>query len=443
MTATWAEEAAAGTSEPLRRVLIVAYYFPPMGLSGVQRVAKFARYLPLFGWQPTVLTVKPGGYFAYDDALLDETLRAGVQVDRTGSIDPTRLFRRGATVSLPKEGSRQLLSAVSQFCFQPDNKIGWYPAAVARGSERLKEGFDLVFSSAPPYSGHLIAATLARRHGLPLVVDYRDAWVRNPRHVYPTRVHRWVNEAMERSVHRTASHVTAINETIAAGLGMPTDAPPPPVTVLPQGFDEADFNVAPQRFSGEKMTLCYSGVFYDAQTPDVFLKALARQRAERPDVRTRVRAVFVGLVPEASRALAARLELGDDVEYAGYLPHEQVPSYLKGSDVLWMTIGERAGAEGISTGKLYEYMGARKPILALVPEGEAARTLRAYEAAEIVHPDDEKGTADALSRLFDQWKSGRLPKPREAAVAPFERKLLAEKLASIFQDTLRVSRLAS
>ena len=185
----------------MRRVLVVAYYFPPLGLSGVQRVAGFVRHLPEYGWQPTVITAKPGGYFAHDKSLWSPIEDAGIRVVRTKSLDPTRLFRSGATVRLPQETRRQTLSYISNWLFIPDNKLGWKPFALRAGlRQAAAQRFDAVFSSAPPYTGHLIGRKLSRTLKLPLITDFRDDWVGNPRHIYPTALHRRLHIQQERQV---------------------------------------------------------------------------------------------------------------------------------------------------------------------------------------------------------------------------------------------------
>ncbi len=422
----------------MRRVLVVAYYFPPMGLSGVQRTAKFVRYLPEFGWAPTVLTVEPGGYFAFDPSLLAEVEAAGVPIHRTASLDPTQLFGRRATVSLPREPARRRLATLSQWLFVPDNKLGWLPFAWSRGRALGREhGFDAVFSSAPPYTAHLVAALLSRRFGRPLVTDFRDDWVGNPRHVYPTPWHRAAHRRLERWVMQTSRRVLAINPHIRDALarrnrGAIRDED---VLVLPQGYDPADFAAAPSSAPAQRDVLhfVHSGVFYDVQTPDFFLRAWARLLAERPVLRDRIRLTFVGLVPEASRRLAERLGLEAVIRWEGYRPHAEVIAHLQAADVLWMTIGRRPGAEGISTSKLYEYVGARKPILALVPEGEAARTVRAYGAGWIAPPDDEGAIAAVLAEVVAAWEAGRLPEPVEDAVVRYDRRRLAGGLAQVLE----------
>ncbi len=416
----------------MRRVLVIAYYFPPLGLSGVQRVAKFVKYLPVHGWQPTVLTAEPAGYFAYDGTLLEEVECAGVDVHRTSSWDPTRLFGRRRTVALPAESQRRWLAALSQFLFVPDNKIGWLPHAVWAGRRLLSQRpFDAIFSSAPPYTAHLVAARLSRRSGLPLVLDFRDDWVGNPRHVYPTPLHRALHQWQERYVLRASRHAVAINAQMQQGLVERNTAAgfTPSVSVIPQGYDPEDFRQGPALRAKGKMRLLYTGVFYDAQTPDFFLKALARLVACSPEARQQIEAVFVGLLPEASQRLATDLGIADLVRYEGYVTHEKAVAQQLAADVLWMTIGRRPGAESISTSKLFEYFGARKPILALVPEGAAREALRPYGAACVVEPDDVAAIEDALADFFAAWRSGRLPVPNESYAQQFDRRELAGRLA--------------
>ena len=424
-----------------KRVLVVAYYFPPMGGSGVQRVAKLVKYLPRHGWQPEVLTAEPGGYLAFDLSLLDEIEAADVSIHRTSSWDPTRLFRQQQATGLPREDVRRRVSEWSQYVFVPDNKIGWAPHALRRGKQLLAERrFSAIFASAPPYTALLVAARLSRTSGLPLVTDFRDDWLENPRHVYPTSAHRALHRWLERYVLRSSKEALTINPFIQKRLRARAEAADVrvPVSVLPQGFDPEDFDVASvprtPKQAGKKMRLLYSGLFYDAQTPDFFLRGLAAFLARRPEARQQVEAAFVGLVPEASRRLAKRLGLGEIVQYRGYRPHHETVAHLLAADVLWMTIGERPGAEGISTGKLFEYIGARKPILALVPPGVAQQAVEPYGAARVVGPADVAAIADALEAFFEAWRSGTLPRPDAAYVQRFDRALLAGTLAGILSS---------
>lgn len=416
----------------MRRVLVVAYYFPPMGLSGVQRVAKWVKYLPHFGWEPTVLTVQPRGYFAFDPTLLGEVEAAGIRIVRTRSLDPTRLYAGGERVEMPDEGSRRMLSVLSQALFVPDNKIGWYWPAVRAGA-RLHAGvpFDAVLSSAPPYTGHLVGARISRRIGRPLIADFRDDWLGNPRHTYPTRWHRATHAALERAVLRQASCITAINPVIARELAsrhpeLPSDR----IRVLEQGFDPEDYPpTRDPRPPGSATRIVYTGIFYDAQTPAPFLEGLARFRALHPD--RAIEAHFHGLFPARERERVTRLGLEDVVRIGPYLDHRDAMTEVARADAAWLTVGRREGAEQISTGKLYAYAGAGVPILGLVPDGAARDALVEYGASVLAPPDDPVAIAEAIREMVEGTAAGTLPKPNPAFQERHNRIGIAGRLAEM------------
>src|SRR5579862_8968600 len=163
---------------PLHNVLVIAYYFPPMGLSGVQRTLKFVKYLPQFGWHPTVLSVTPTGYFAQDDALLSELDGLGITIARSGSWDANRVFKSKGTIRMPSERMRKILTFLSDTFFIPDNKIGWKRKALRVARNLMKERhFDVIIATAPPFTDFVIGAQLHDEFGTPLVLDYRDPWL--------------------------------------------------------------------------------------------------------------------------------------------------------------------------------------------------------------------------------------------------------------------------
>ncbi|MBE0603491.1 MAG: glycosyl transferase family 1, partial [Deltaproteobacteria bacterium] len=180
---------------------MIAYYFPPMGLSGVQRTLKFAKFLPKYGWKPTVLTVVPTGYYAMDPSLLAEAEEAGIEIVRTSSVDPNRLFAKARMTRMPSEPVRQLAQFFSDLLFIPDTKIGWKRRAVKVGSELLRQrSFDALFATAPPQTDLLIGLELKRRSKLPLVIEYRDSWLDYPFKGFPTPLHRMLHARLERRV---------------------------------------------------------------------------------------------------------------------------------------------------------------------------------------------------------------------------------------------------
>ncbi len=439
------------------RVLVVSYYFPPMGLSGVQRTAKLVKYLPDSGVDVSVLTVHPGAYFAFDHTLATELERPGVSIRRTRSLDPTRLFgQRETTVALPAEGRRGFLARLSQWVFQPDNKIGWYPFALHAGRHMLRaRPHDLVFASAPPYTGLLVAKRLAEQFGLPLVLDFRDDWVGNPRHMYPTRWHARMAARMERRVIQAAAEIHVINRVIGDALRERNDLDNALLHIVPQGFDPDDFALekspglviseagrsgpgksgspGESDSAASRCTFLYTGIFYDAQKPDVFLHAFAAAAATDQEFRGQARAHFMGLIPEYMDDLVHRLKLNEHVVYHGYLSHNETVRAQQAADVLWLTIGERPGSEGISTGKLYEYMGACRPILGLVPVGVARDDIAAHGAGFVAHPDRTGEVTERLLELFHLWRRGALPIPDRNRLKIFDRREGARRIADHFR----------
>ena len=422
----------------MKHVLVVAYYFPPLGLSGVQRIAGFVRHLPEYGWQPTVLTAKPAGYFAHDNSLWAPIQEAGIRVVRTRSLDPTRFFQAGSTVKLPRESKRQVLASISNWVFVPDNKLGWMPFAVQAGvREASIQSFSAIFSSAPPYTGHLVGGKISQRLRLPLIIDFRDDWVGNPRHIYPTTLHRQLHIRQERQVLKQASAITTINRPILDGLQTRHKPLRISGSVIPHGYEEYSPPSVTRTNHGDRLRLVYTGVFYDAQTPEYFLRGLGEFLTQYPDMRNQVSAIFVGLVPADFDRLVRSLKLEQVVQYVGYVEHSRVVAIQQKADILWMTIGSRPGASQISTGKLFEYMGTRKPILALVPPGAARDTLHRYRAAYIVSPENVNQVTQALSRIRDDWRNQCFPRPDEAFVSMYSREHLTQKLSDVFNTIVQ------
>ena len=166
----------------MKRVLIISYNFPPMGMGGVQRATKFAKYLPSFGWEPIILTVKDVDYFAKDYTLLKE-LSSDTKVIRTGSFDPLRLSYLLKSIMKKNKKSRgetytPLKAKILSWLFFPDNKIGWIPFALSKGLKICKnEKIDLIFSTSPPPSLHLIGYFLKKLTGKVWLADFRDEWI--------------------------------------------------------------------------------------------------------------------------------------------------------------------------------------------------------------------------------------------------------------------------
>ncbi|MBE2219009.1 MAG: glycosyltransferase family 4 protein [Ignavibacteria bacterium] len=433
----------------MKKVLIISYYFPPMGMGGVQRTAKFAKYLGKFGWQPYVLTVTPKMYLASDNCLLHEMLSSGVKIFRTGSGEVNG--ESGKVVKFKKDSNRKLLSNISQTFLLPDSKIFWKSPALTLAEKIVKEeGIEMIFATAPPYTDFLIACELKEKTGLPVVVDYRDSWIDCPNNFYPTPLHKNIHRKMETHVLEHADKVVTINDRIKELIHLRYPfVKDEKVMVIPQGFDPDDFDQskhASKNGTPGKMRITYSGSFLNYYTPKYFLDGLKAAIDRVPEMRSNVEACFVGTFPEEYREYIRGLGIEECVNITGYVEHSVCTSYLRDSHVLWMMINKSERSDLHSTGKLYEYLGAGKPILACVPEGVARKSLEGHGASILTEPDDTAAITNALISLYENFKKGTLPIPSIEMTSIYDRKKLTGKLAEEFtrlaevhsQETIKV-----
>lgn len=411
-------------------VLVFAYYFPPMGLSGVQRVSKFMKYLPEMGWQPHVITAGPTAYYAHDESLLIDLEGRDIIIHRTEGKDPNSLLKGQGTVKMPREFVRKFLRKMSDTFFIPDNKKAWARQALSLARELVQQHqFDAIFVSGPPFSAMMAAATLSRETGIPLVVDYRDLWVGNQFHFYPTLWHSSKHQQFERDVLAVSSRITVTNRRIKEHLiarynFLRSDE----VAIIPHGYDPADFaGVSPFPRSGAAFRLTYAGIFYDVVTPIPFFKAVKKVRAEHPSIQLDLQ--FVGLLRDEYRKAARRLGLEDIITDHGYCEHHDSVRHLLSSDALWMMVGNTRNADTISSAKLYEYMATRKPLLVSVPDGTLRKDAQRYGAAWITNPDDVDAIATSIVEMYNAWKQGRQPIPSEDVIRSHDRRQLTETLA--------------
>ena len=417
-----------------------------MGMGGVQRTAKFAKYLGLYDWQPYVLTVTPKLYLASDYCLLNEVEKAGVKIYRTGSAkkqsgEPETNGHK--VVKFKNDSNRKLLSNISQTFLIPDSKIFWKSSAVELASKIITEnGIDILYATAPPYTDFLIACELKEKFNIPLVLDYRDSWIDCPNNFYPTPLHKSKHKKMETKVLEDADKVITINDRIKELIHQRYPfVGDEKVSVIPQGFDPEDFEnkaaASNEQYNGNplnkrKMRISYSGSFLNYYTPKHFLDGLKLAIEKLPELKNNIEACFIGTFPEAYKEYIKQLGIEEAVNIMGYVEHSVCTKYLNESDVLWMMINKSERSDLHSTGKLYEYFGAGKPILACVPDGVARRSLDMHGAVILTEPDDAPAIADAVLNYYEKFKAGKMPVPNEEMTGMYNRKKLAGKLAREF-----------
>jgi glycosyltransferase involved in cell wall biosynthesis len=436
---------------PLRPVLVVSYYFPPSGGPGVQRVLKFVRYLPAFGYRPVVLTVPETAAFPLLDRSLASEIPPEAKVVRSPIREFYGLYRAAAgsgpstgrenlvTTARPGEGLRgRVVHGLRAALFIPDGRMGWLPGGTHAGLRAIREeGVEVILASGPPFTAHWIARRLADRTGLPLVLDFRDPWTRAP--FYPRRPgpSRVLDERLELSCLRRADAVLTVNRDIRDDLL--TRHPSLEAArfhLVPNGYDPADFRGRswdPQ----PEWTLTHTGTLPGDRLPAGFIAALRRLMAEDPQAAARLRIRMIGRRnPELERRLSEP-PLDSLIRFEGYLPHAESVQALLESRLLLLFIEEGPRAAGILTGKLFEYLGSGAPVLALAPEGEAAELVRRVGAGRVVRGGDEDAVLAALREAVAAFRAGAraFGESRREMVEEYARPALTARLAGIL-DTL-------
>jgi len=421
-------------------VLVIAYYYPPMGLSGVQRTLKFTKYLKNYGWEPVVLTTAETGYFAHDDFLLKEVEENNIKVVRVGGNDINSRLGKKGTIKMPPEYLRKILSRLIYTFFIPDNKTGWCKKAIVKAREILSsDKFEMIYVSGPPFSSFIMAAKLKAEFNLPLIVDYRDLWYGSQFAFYPTPFHIYLHKRKEYKVLKAADKIIATNRKVKEKiLNYYKFLTFEDIYIIPHGFDPRDFdNLIPEQKNNNKMILAYSGIFYEFITPKYFLKGFKKLSIERPDIAANIELHFVGLLRRENEKLIRKLGLQSFVKQHGYLNHRDALIKTISSDVLWLMVGKSRNIETHSAGKLYEYFGTGKPILACLPDGALKNAAEEYGASFITEPDNVNQIKDALIKIFELYKSQSLPAPNKEFVEKHRRDYLTELLTKQFQFLIK------
>jgi glycosyltransferase involved in cell wall biosynthesis len=424
-----------------KKVLFIAYYFPPMGMGGVQRATKFVKYLPVFGWKPFVLTVKDVDYLAQDHSLLEE-LPSEAKVIRTGSFDPLRIsfilksfFKKRRQKEGSVRGNTVRRSKLFSWFFFPDSKIGWFPFALISGLKIAREeGINLIFTSSPPPSLHLVGYFLKLLTGKPWVADFRDPWIGYRFEIYPTWLHLFLKNQLVRLLVRNADRIISANPFITKRMTEQYSVPKK-IETINQGYDERDFETGVSQKS-EVFTIGYLGTFSPDCDPEPFFWALRNLIDQKLIPKGKIKFIHVGLSLRIDLdRLIERYDLKEVVERKGYLPHRAALKQMESVSIFLLATSDNPL---IFPAKVFEYLPFRKPILSIVPqESEVGKLISKMKLGRVISPEDENGIAEALLHYLSNFEKKTLTlSQNEQEISRFERKYLTSKLASLFEEMI-------
>ena len=412
------------------KVLIVSLYFPPAGGGGVQRPLKFATHLPPLGVETHVLAPDDPKWIHADDEPLPPTQ---AWIHRARYLGPKG--RKPAEELHGREGFERASRQAALFfrrLLVPDENVTWNLTAVPAAIRIIRdEEIDVVLTTSPPPSVHLVGAAVKRATGVRWVADLRDSLAGHPhrrQERVAVRAKQQGEQAVARLAARYADAVTTVSDAIAEEVR--ALAPAGPVVTIANGCDFEDFEGLEYR-PGERFRITHTGSFFGRRSPRPFLTALAESRLD-------VVARFVGDFRAADREWAEGLGLGDRLELHPYVSRRRALALQRDSEALLLLIPEAEGrGRGILSGKVFEYLAAERPILAAVPpDGAAASLLRQTGAGIVVAPDDVKGLKDALAGLSARWRAGALDGVVLSAEARsrLSRRARAEELAGLLRS---------
>ena len=410
------------------KVLLVSLYFPPAGGGGVQRTLKTATHLPALGIETHVLAPDDPKWIHRDDHLPMPTL---AWVHRARFVGPRG--RRPAeelhgTAGLERY-SRQL-QLFGRRLLVPDEGVPWNITAVPAAIRLARqEGIDVVITTSPPGSVHFVGAAVKRATGARWVADLRDSLVAHPHRDAQralVRVKEQGQHAVAKLVTSQADAIVAVSDAIAGEMRARNERAR--VVTIANGSDFDDFDGLEYHPGAERFRITHTGSFFGKRDPKPFLTALSRVDG--------VVARFVGDFRAADREWAANIL--DRMELIPYAPHRRSLELQRDSEALLLLIPDAGGrGRGVLSGKVFEYLAAERPILAVVPpDGAAADLMRTTGAGVVVAPDDIDGIERELTAMRDRWRAGGLapaPLPDELRTK-LSRRARVQELADLLQQ---------
>ncbi len=404
---------------PLKKILFVSYYFPPLGGPGAIRPAKFCKYLPEFGWLPLVLTIKDIAYYTRDESLLADISQT--KVFKSDSLDPARLLFRLGKKSVSWKGSA---SNLARYFNLPDSKLAWLPGALYCGLKMTKD-IDLIFATAPPFTSLIIGLLLAQFSKKPFIADFRDAWLEFPFVPYKG-LYKKLNYLMEKKVVSNCQHIITVSKAIKEKLIGRYPFLKDKITVIPNGYDRFDFQTA---FEPTNFTITHLGTLRKSRNPEFFFKAM-RELLDENQIDLKIK--FIGNVMPEVIGKAKELNLDQHIIFYQHQPYKKAIEEFNSSNVLLLIADEEMT---IFPSRQCEYLTTGLPIVVLGQSlssevFELARKKYSYPL-KTINIDDTATIKKVIIYYYRMFKK-RSIKRKIVQLENFDRRNQSRKLTEIF-----------
>lgn len=435
----------------MKKVLIIVYYWPPASGPGVQRWLKFTKYLPLYGWQPIILTVKNGSYPAIDHSLVEE-VPDEVPVFKTTSLEPHQFFnfirgKKGKKVNVGMDQDTQASNLFKKWVnglgmyaraniFVPDARIGWKPFAIPMAKKIIKQYQpDCVVTSGPPQSTHLIGLQLQKIYHLPWLADLRDPWTNAYYNNSLQRNKQALNKdkSLENQVIQSSDHISVVSP----GMRDEFIERNTHISILYNGYDETDFEQIPDSIRTDQFTLQYVGSFKNTEIHIPLWLAIRELLDESESFANHFRLVFTGNVTDAVKESIVEHALSNQVTYRGFVDHEEAIQDMIQANLLLFILADLPGSHKVVTGKILEYLASGTPIFGIgIQNGGADQILQACGRPGLYDYNQKNLYKKALKAYFEEWLNNRQvsKKHRIGIHEQYSRRGITQQLAKILNQ---------
>ena len=417
------------------KVLIITYYWPPAGGSGVQRWLKFVKYLQNFNIEPVVYTISNPNYPTEDHSLLNE-IPENIEILKHHIWEPTNILFWKKNLQhnsgISNTSKSIFLSFIRGNFFIPDPKLFWIKPSVNYLQKYLnKTTVDVIISSGPPHSTHLIAQKLHQKNKVKWLADFRDPWsdVYYNKDFKELPFARNKNKKLEELVLKNADCVLTVSNTLKKEFSKSANR----VEVLTNGFDD-EFMKSEKVALDEKFTISYIGMLPKQSNPENLFRVLQLLCSKNKNFKNDLQLNFIGDISDSVKRAVLKNQLANNTRFINYVDHSIAIEYQRKSQVLLLLIPNIKKNKGILTGKLFEYLIAGRPIFAIGPEkGDLAQILEDTDVGVVVDFENEEKQASEILKLYDQYKNGNLEMSSKN-IHKYHRKEITKKLAFIINS---------
>ncbi|NFR87445.1 glycosyltransferase family 4 protein [Clostridium botulinum] len=441
----------------MKKVLIIAYYFPPLGWSGVQRTLKFVKYLINFGWKPIIVTVGKTKFSVLDETLVKD-IPKGIDIIKIDDIkfkDITDDIKKElksyvkssfdiiSNDDLKREYENEIekkFSELRDLLLFPDGNSIWANNVIKEISNKINlNEIDVIYSTSAPYSAHLIGNYIKDEYNIPWVADFRDEWNNNPygisQKVNPIR--KKIELSMEKEILHKCNRIVTISTITKDNYIKNFNLDEKKIEIITNGYDESDFEDVYNKKINEKFTIIHNGSFYSFINPYSFIKAINNLIEEKLISISEIEVYFVGKIENEIINKIKKLDINNLVTLVEYMPHIDSLKFANTADLLLLIIGKGEQLKSVYTGKIFEYLRLKKTILSLSPKNSLVeKLLIETKTGKNVEYDDIEEMKKIIFMTFEEWKKNKHLSINPENIKKYSRENLTKRLAEIFNEII-------